>query len=87
MVATPEPSFIVPSCLQDLERSPYNLLPYPEGFDESNEATRSTSFELLLDIVREGNGRLNSRGISLFFDDEEVWLDDNRMQSLYTLVR
>ena len=70
-------SFPVPSSIQDLERAPYDLLPYPEDFDDDNEAARADSFASLVTILQQGNRAA--------FDDD--WLDDERVQALYTLVR
>mmetsp|Transcript_51008 Transcript_51008/g.153332 ORF Transcript_51008/g.153332 Transcript_51008/m.153332 type:complete len:172 (-) Transcript_51008:351-866(-) len=36
-------SFPIPASLQDLERSPYDLLPYPPGFDDDDEAARGAT--------------------------------------------
>ena len=85
-------SFPIPSSLQDLERSPYNLLPYPVGFEDDDEATRADSFDYLVRLVERGNKTLNNGGIALFEtpDGEEgftEWNDDERIQALYTLVR
>jgi len=84
--------FPVPSCLQDLERAPYNLLPYPSSFNDIDEATRAESFEELLLVLENGNNVLKNGGM-LLFDDEDAdegfseWNDDDRIQALYTLVR
>ena len=68
-------AFTIPSTIQDLERAPYDLLPYPEDFDDDNEAARSDSFASLVQLLQQGN-----RDIS-----EE--LTEDRLQALYTLVR
>ena len=79
-------SFSIPSSLQDLERSPLNLLPYPENFDDSNEASRADSFQSLVQqVLQQGNRCLQN--IAVFYNEEEVWLDEERLQALYTLVR
>ena len=48
-------TFSLPSNLNDLESSPYNLLPYPSNFDEDgDESSRAESFtNLLIDISNE----------------------------------
>ena len=68
-------AFTIPSTIQDLERAPYDLLPYPEDFDDDNEAARADSFASLVQLLQQGN-----RDIS-----EE--LTEDRLQALYTLVR
>ena len=85
-------SFPIPSSLQDLEREPYNLLPYPQDFDDDDEAARADSFNRLVDNIEQGNRTLQMEGLSLFQDggyDEgsETWMDGERIQALYTLVR
>lgn len=85
-------SFPIPASLHDLERDPYNLLPYPYDFDDDDEAARADSFCALVDGLEDGNHMLSTRGSALFenadSDDEEAqWLDENRVQALYTLVR
>ncbi len=85
-----EPSgFPIPSSLQDLEREPYNLLPYPHDFDDDDEAARANSFGALVDSLDEGNQALLSDGIALFqhYDGQTKWFHDGRVQALYTLVR
>lgn len=87
---TGEPSgFPIPSSLQDLEREPYNLLPYPHDFDDDDEAARANSFGILVDLIDQGNQVLLSEGIALFqhYDGQTKWLQDDRIQALYTLVR
>jgi hypothetical protein len=81
--------FPIPSSLQDLEREPYNLLPYPVDFDDGDEAARSDSFMLLVTILERGNQALMSGGIYLFQQEEgyDPWMDGDRIQVLYTLVR
>lgn len=84
--------FPIPSSLQDLEHPPYNLLPYPNDFDDDNEAARAQSFDRLVEFLDDGAKALTRYGIQLFLaedgsDDEEPWLDTYRMQALYTLVR
>jgi hypothetical protein len=89
-----EPStFPIPASLQDLEREPYSLLPYPQDFDDDDEAARADSFGRLVEIIERGNRTLVSSGIALFqqqqnYDDgQEAWLEEDRVQALYTLVR
>ena len=86
-----ETAFPIPASLQDLEREPYNLLPYPQDFDDDDEAARAESFSRLVETIERGNRTLLSGGIDLFqsqhYDGEEVWMDEERIQSLYTLVR
>jgi condensin complex subunit 1 len=84
--------FPIPNTLHDLERSPYNLLPYPVEFNDMDEASRADSFEELLNKLDEGNKLLASGGILLFGDQDtddgfNEWNDDERLQALYTLVR
>jgi condensin complex subunit 1 len=84
--------FPVPNSLQDLERGPFTLLPYPLGFNDIDEATRAESFEDLLTVLENGNNVLKNGGM-LLFDDEDAnegfaeWNDIERIQALYTLVR
>lgn len=82
-------TFPIPSSLSDLERSPYNLLPYPYDFDDEDEAARADSFERLVNELEQGNRGLSTGGISLFenIDEEEQWMDEDRVQAMYTLVR
>jgi hypothetical protein len=81
--------FPIPSSLQDLEREPYNLLPYPNDFDDDDEASRSDSFMQLVTRLERGNQVLISGGINLFQQEEGYlpWMDMERVQCLYTLVR
>lgn len=89
MTAKPMASFPIPSSLQDLEREPYNLLPYPHDFEDDDEATRADSFDALVNVVQQGNRTLVSGSIVLFEDEEgdDPWNDNERIQALYTLVR
>jgi len=85
-------NFPIPTSLQELERSPYNLQPYPHDFEDDDEATRAESFDKLVQLVERGNRTLASGGMSLFETPEgeeglEDWMDDDRVQALYTLVR
>jgi hypothetical protein len=87
--AAPSSSFPIPSSLQDLERAPYNLLPYPHDFEDDDEAARADSFLALVHLVEQGNRTLVNGSLSLFEDndDDEPWMDGDRIQALYTLVR
>lgn len=89
MTKPSESSFPIPSSLQDLERAPYNLLPYPHDFEDDDEAARADSFDALVVVVEQGNRTLVSGSIVLFEDeeDEDPWMDEERIQTLYTLVR
>lgn len=82
-------TFPIPASLQDLEREPYNLFPYPHDFDDDDEAARADSFSRLVDVIESGNQSLISRGISLFQYNEgqEPWMEEQRVQAFYTLVR
>lgn len=85
-------TFPIPSSLQDLERQPYNLLPYPNGFADDDEATRAESFDELVLLLEHGNRTLKNGNIALFEtpdgeDGFDEWNDEERMQALYTLVR
>ena len=91
-------TFPIPASLHDLERAPYNLLPYPNDFNDDDEAARADSFTLLVNILEQGNKHLSSAGITLFHDnasrsgdgddgDDDLWMDEERVQALYTLVR
>jgi len=84
-----ESSFPIPSSLQDLERAPYNLLPYPHDFEDDNEAARADSFYALVSVIEQGNRTLASSSLVLFEDEEgdDPWMDEERIQALYTLVR
>jgi len=88
-------TFPIPSSLHDLERAPYNLLPYPNDFDDDDEAARADSFDALVAKLEDGNEQLGRCGLDLFWggesvehdDEEDVWMDEERIQALYTLVR
>jgi condensin complex subunit 1 len=84
-------SFSIPTSLSDLEREPYNLLPYPVDFNDDDEGARSDSFDSLVRKLNAGNEFLSSSGISIFemeeIDEGSSWLDIIRFQALYTLVR
>lgn len=90
-----KPTFPIPSSLQELESSPYNLLPYPHDFEDDDEATRAESFAKLIRLAEAGNRSLQSAGLGLFEveddgdeeEDYDVWNDPERIQALYTLVR
>ena len=90
---SPSSSFPIPSSLQDLEREPYNLLPYPHDFDDDDEAARADSFDRLVDLIEHGNKNLLSQGMVVFQTSrayegyDEKWNSDERIQALYTLVR
>lgn len=79
--------FPIPSSIQDLERAPYDLLPYPEDFVDDDEAARADSFTDLVHKLQLGNRVLQGSDHRLFSDGEEYWMDEERMQALYTLVR
>ena len=53
--------FPIPLSLHDLEREPYNLLPYPVDFDDDqhDDTVRSNSFTKLVQIIEQGNRCLN----------------------------
>lgn len=82
-------SFPIPSSLQDLERAPYNILPYPHDFEDDDEAARADSFDALVCFIEQGNRALCNGSINLFADEDgdDPWNDDNRIQALYTLAR
>jgi hypothetical protein len=43
------PTFTVPTALSDLEDEPYNLLPYPNDFDEdADDMSRAAAFDDLV---------------------------------------
>jgi len=79
--------FAIPSSIQDLERVPYNLLPYPDDFCDDDEAARALSFERLVQELEQGNQVLVNSDITLFEQSDDVWMNEERIQSLYTLVR
>ena len=92
--------FPIPSTLQDLEREPYDLLPYPIGFADDDEATRADSFDQLVLFLERGNRTLNNGGMELFESSGDAdpdsdgagecsyeWNSEDRIQALYTLVR
>jgi hypothetical protein len=86
------PRFPIPASLQDLEREPYNLLPYPHDFDDDDEAARAESFSHLVTSIQRGNQSLMSGGAYLLQEHQtseeyDVWMDGERVQALYTLVR
>ena len=92
------PDFSIPAVLQDLEGEPYHLQPYPPDFDDAN---RDDAFGAMVDQLAAQN-RLLAAGVypDDVLDEEEEedaeeessqvldpWLDFQRLQSLYTLVR
>ena len=90
------PPFPIPTSLQELESEPYNLLPYPNDFDDVDEAARADSFDALVALLERGNRTLINGGMVLFEEEEEEgneeggydpWMDQERVQALYTLVR
>jgi hypothetical protein len=84
--STNQSHFLIPVALHDLEREPYHLLPYPQDFDDDNEGARADSFDRLVDLL--DNHVLRSSTMVLFVEgDDEAWLNEERMQALYTLVR
>ena len=99
--STAKSRFPIPVSIHDLEHEPYNLLPYPNDFEDDNdEETRIHSFQKLVQYIEQGNRCLNGNrdGMNLFLpssndddiDDEgeeEPWMDETRVQALYTLVR
>jgi hypothetical protein len=90
MVPKQQSSFPIPASLHDLERDPYNLLPYPFDFNDEDEAARADSFLELVHQVEQGNRTLSAGGIALFEsiqDQDDAWMDEDRVQALYTLVR
>ena len=87
-----QPTFPIPSSLQELESHPYNLLPYPHDFDDDDETARAESFDKLIRLLEGGNRSLTSCGLGLFEveegeEDLDAWNDGERIQALYTLVR
>ena len=87
-----EGRFPIPVSLHDLEREPYNLIPYPADFNDDDEAVRADSFAGLVHELEQGNRSLAGASMSLFQpeDDEEeeaTWMEESHMQALYTLVR
>jgi hypothetical protein len=83
-------TFPIPGSLQELERAPYNFIPYPTHFDDVDEVARAESFAELVRQIEVGNRTLNSANMTLFVtedEDEEPWLEQSRIQALYTLVR
>ena len=84
--------FSVPSSLPELEREPYHLLPYPENFHDADEVARGESFLELVRLIEQGNHVLAGASMQLFVaedenDADEPWLNRDRMQAFYTLVR
>jgi len=92
-MTTEQSSFPIPASLQDLEREPYNLSPYPHDFDDDDEAARADSFDRLVDGIEQGNKNLLSQGMIVFqittaYEGyDENWNGNERIQALYTLVR
>jgi hypothetical protein len=89
--------FPIPLSLPDLEREPYQLLPYPVDFDDANDHARADSFAQLVQFIEQGNRVISSNSnsspdllMNLFpqdAEDDDPWMDEARMQALYTLVR
>ena len=109
---TTKSRFPIPVSIHDLEREPYNLLPYPNDFEDDNDdETRNYSFQKLIQCIEQGNRCLNGNGTSAgksdghmmmnlfmptpnddstdadFEGEDEPWMDEVRIQALYTLVR
>ena len=85
-----EPRFPIPLSLHDLEREPYCLAPYPANFEDDDEATRAESFASLVHSIDQENRTLKSADMMALFVNEEgedPWMENSRMQALYTLVR
>ena len=92
-----ESRFPIPASFPDLEHEPYNLLPYPNDFEDDDEAARADSFCQLVTLIERGNQSLLAGGLYLFQEQqgsdkgavefEEKWMDGDRVQALYTLVR
>jgi condensin complex subunit 1 len=84
-----ESTFPIPASLQDLEREPFNLQPYPTDFDDSDESARADSFQKLVDLLEDGNYTLTAEGSTLFGEgmENDPWNSYDRMQAMYTLVR
>jgi condensin complex subunit 1 len=86
-------AFPIPASFTDLERSPYNLLPYPQDFADDDEAARADSFNSLVQLLEQGNRALAKGGMTIFDDSGDgiassgEWMDEDRMQAMYTLVR
>ena len=92
-------NFPIPSSLQDLEREPHNLLPYPVDFADDDEAQRAESFDSLVQLIERGNQELMADQGGLPEDGDEdavdgepstspsTWMDEDRLQAIYTLVR
>ena len=82
-------TFPIPASLQDLERPPYNLSPYPENFAHDDEGARADSFDSLVDIIEDGNRILTNSSQVLFHTEEgdDPWNDNERIQAMYTVVR
>ena len=91
MAPSQQSSFPIPSSLHDLERDPYNLLPYPFDFNDEDEAARADSFLELVHRLEQGNRTLSTGGICLFEpaenEEDDAWMNEDRVQALYTLVR
>jgi hypothetical protein len=89
----PSPSlFPIPSSLQDLEREPYNLLPYPEDFNDDDDGARTDSFNTLVSKIEQGNRYLTMQydqqdAEDAQEDEDEQWMEEGRLQAIYTLVR
>jgi len=79
----------IPVSLQDLEREPYHLEAYPANFDD-NGGDRAEQFAALVQTLEQENRTLlNSNMTTLFVEEEgdDPWMEQSRMQALYTLVR
>jgi hypothetical protein len=85
-----EGRFPIPVSLHELEREPYNLLAYPADFNDGDEAARADSFAELVYGLDQGNRTLAGAPMNLFVPDDDgddPWMEESRVQSLYTLVR
>lgn len=58
-------------------------------FDDDNDNMRAESFSAMVQSLAQGNRTLLSSQMSLFIDEEgdDPWMEDSRIQALYTLVR
>ena len=64
-------AFPIPAALHDLERAPYHLLPYPEDFDDDDEAARAESFDALVLYIESSNRTIASATIALFESEDD----------------
>ena len=73
-----ESRFPIPASFPDLEHEPYNLLPYPNDFEDDDEAARADSFCQLVTLIERGNQSLLAGGLYLLQEQLQAVSAENR---------